>query len=243
MDYPTEQPRVAIRAALQVAGILTETGDIRGAEADRPDARLLALIAQYHLTWETYVAIWRKGCKQPGEKDAAHEHYAAAERAAEQIAVIPATTIDGAHAKAQLAIDRTLSNVDAAAISALRDALLGPAPLVPPAAGKPRRSRQLPAAVAFTPPDDGPLLALIDEYRSVRQLARPEEPYGSRCDQTQQDMIRRYIALHDRLANTPALTGPGIRAKLLATLPSRETTRRWGSLLRSAMLDMLEVGP
>jgi len=53
-------------------------------------------------------------------------------------------------------------------------------------------------------------------------------------------LVRRFIALQDRLAKTPALTAPGILAKLLGTLPSREKARRWSGLLRSAMLDMVE---
>ena len=129
---PTEQPRVTIRAALQAAGLLTEAGEVFGAEANRPDARLLALVARYNLAWTTYIAIWSKRRKQPGEKAAGHDHYKAAEAAAEQVAVIPATRVEGARCKAQLAIDRSGGNIDAALVSALQDALRGPAPLTPP---------------------------------------------------------------------------------------------------------------
>jgi hypothetical protein len=177
MEHPTQQPRVAIRAALQAAGILTETGDIRGVEADRPDARLIALVEQYNLAWTTYIVIQRKGRKKPGEKATAHEHYEAADAIPAQVAAIPATTIEGARAKAQLAIDRTLGNINAVAVSALRDALRGPAPLIPPATGKRRRSRQQASAVVLTPPDDGALLALIDEYGDPLPAKPPKFPF------------------------------------------------------------------
>jgi hypothetical protein len=49
-----------VRIALQAAGVLTETGEVCGAEVDRPDARLLALLARHDLAWTTYIAIQRK---------------------------------------------------------------------------------------------------------------------------------------------------------------------------------------
>jgi hypothetical protein len=83
-------------------------------------------------------------------------------------------------------------------------------------------------------------LALVDEFRDIRPLARPDDLYGDGPTPEQRALLHRYIKLQDRLAQTPAMAGPGILAKLLATLPSRKTARRWCSLLRSAMLDLLE---
>ena len=237
MAHPTEQPLVVIRVALQAAGLLTETGEVRGAEVDRPDARLLALLAGHDLAWTTYIAIQRKRWRQAGETAVSREHFAMAEAAAEQIAAIPAATVKGARGKAQLAIARTLGNIDAAAVSALQDALRGPAP----PGGNRRRSQRQPRVGVFMAPSEQPLLALIDEYQNVRHLARLDEPYGTRRDPARGELIRRFIVLHDRLAETPALTGPGILAKLRATLPGPGMARKW-PLLRSAMLDMVEFG-
>ena len=242
MAHPTEQPLVVIHVALQAAGLLTETGEVCGAEVDRPDARLLALLARHDLAWTTYVAIQRKRWRQPGETAAGRAHYATAEAVAEQVAAIPAATVEGARGKAQLAIAHTLGNIDAAAVSALRDALRGPAPPLSPLGGKRRRSQSQPRAGVFTAPSEEPLLGLIHEYRNVRHLARLDEPYGTHRDPARDEFIRRFIVLHGRLVRTPALTGPGILAKLRATLPSRGTVRKWRPLLRSAMLDMLEFG-
>ena len=242
MAHPTEQPLVVIRVALQAAGLLTKAGEVCGAEVDRPDARLLALLARHDLAWTTYIAIQRKRWRQPGETAAGHEHFAMAEAVAEQIAAIPAATVEGARGKARLAIARTLGNIDAAAVSALRDALRGPAPPLSPPSGKRGLSQRQPRAGVSPAPSEQPLLALIHEYRNVRHLARLDEPYGTHRDPARDELIRRFIVLHDRLVQTPALTGPGILAKLRATLPSRGTVRRWRPLLRSAMLDMLEFG-
>jgi hypothetical protein len=242
MARPTEQPLVVIRVALQAAELLTETGEVCGAEVDRPDARLLALLARYDLAWTTFIAIQRKRWRQPGETAAGHKQFAAAEAVAEQVAAIPAATVEGARGKAQLAIARTLGNIDAAAVSALQDALRGPAPPLSPPGGKRRRSRRQPGADVSTAPSEEPLLALIHEYRRVKLLARVDEPYGTHRDQAREEFIRRFIVLHDRLVQTPALSGPGILAKLRATLPSRGTAHKWRPLLRSAMLDMVEFG-
>ena len=242
MARPTEQPLVVIRVGLQAAGLLTETGEVCGAEVDRPDARLLALLARHDLAWTTFIAIQRKRWRQPGETAAGHEHFATAEAVAEQVAAIPAATVEGARGKAQLAIARTHGNIDAAAVSALQDALRGPAPPLSPQGGKLRRSQRQPGADVSTPPAEEPLLALIHEYRSVRLLARLDEPYGTHRDPARAELIRRFIVLHDRLVQTPALSGPGILAKLQATLPSRGTGHKWQPLLRSAMLDMVEFG-
>jgi hypothetical protein len=238
MARPTEQPLVVIRVGLQAAGLLTETGEVCGAEVDRPDARLLALLARHDLAWTTFIAIQRKSWRQPGETAAGHEHFATAEAVAEQLAATPAATVEGARGKAQLAIARTLGNLDAAAVSALQDALRGPAPPLSPPGGKRRRSQRQPGATA---PSEEPLLVLIHEYRSVRHLARLDQPYATHRDPARAELIRRFIVLHDRLVQTPALSGPGILAKLRATLPSRGTAHR-RPLLRSAMLDMMEFG-
>jgi len=116
MARPIEQPLVVIRVGLRAAGLLTETGEVCGAEVDRPDARL-ALIARHDLAWTTYIAIQRKRWRQPGETAEGHEHFATAEAVAEQVAAIPAATVEGARGKAQLTLARTLGNIDAAAVS------------------------------------------------------------------------------------------------------------------------------
>lgn len=99
--------RVAIRAALHAAGIITAEGQITGHMLDTPDAAVFALIERKASAKGLYDALWRQLHEAAAGKAEMTLEYEAWQQARRQLADTPAVTVEGARAKAAAALADT----------------------------------------------------------------------------------------------------------------------------------------
>jgi hypothetical protein len=236
--------RKALRGQLIAAGILTEFGDVSGAEFDHPDAALLAAIARHELRWNSYSEMRRRSRLTPSEKAARQDHYFAGDQARDLIVLLAAKTSKGARAKAEWVAKqfgpyrgKPYGGMYSHAASALRDALRGPVFFTSDRRGHAKRRQE----IEFSAANDDRLLAVLDEYKEVRRRARPDDLWGRGPDPETLAALYHMMALEADITRTPAITWPGIYAKLQATTPSAAIALHWAPL-RSAIIDVLEVG-
>ena len=264
MSATTTPSRVAIRAALHAAGILTAEGRICSPMLDTPDAAIFALIEREALAQGLFLAAHSRRRKTPADRAEMLRQHAAAREARQRLADTPAATVEGARAKAAAALADINPRRGGGGcmvrlpVSALRDALAGPTaaplPVVPIAGPKRRRVPRLAALAAagiLTPAGEvagtaeaGPdvvLFGLLAELEAARDKARPEAPCGAETlPPARMSALAEFLRIEGAVIAMRATTSPGIMAKLRAAVPSGGVGTM--SLTRSAILDLLRIG-
>lgn len=239
--------RIAIRAALQSAGILTERGEIAGPLLESADAAIFVLIEQYQLAWGAYTAWSKKGGMRRTTREKCLAWHREAERCEADLACTRATTIEGARAKAQLVLDQ-LTNCGRTEggplfqliVSAIRDALRGPDATLAKAA----RVRTSAANVVDLAQhrsaihSDAKLQRLLEDLATQREVGRLDEPLSSaHSSDAWVAAARAFVQLQNQIAALPAATPVGIIGKLQAAMPRGDW--RAADLPRSAIRDLL----